>query len=263
MIPKEITRHHILKAIKEVNTGGIPKGRNSKKFALEFNGNYYPPKYIISLANKYANGKELSSQKFGGGSESNNFLKSLQFKIRPYLPSKKDPKQTAQKKKPSSLGKLRHNERCPKCKKRIKELLEIIYGNVIESFSFGVGVQPEDFKKSKYTEALKSIFKALQIRRGFKEFVKVKKLPPCDLYIPFPGFLVEMDESQHFSSSRAATLSHYPKSLKIGFKKNKWIKQCIEINAKDNNPPYREEQRTWYDTLRDFLPAFKGLHPTV
>ncbi|HIP84417.1 MAG TPA: hypothetical protein EYH15_02895 [Methanothermococcus okinawensis] len=27
-----------------------------KEVSLEFNGRYYPPKYVISLANKYANG---------------------------------------------------------------------------------------------------------------------------------------------------------------------------------------------------------------
>ncbi|HPU23972.1 MAG TPA: hypothetical protein PL149_07445 [Candidatus Kapabacteria bacterium] len=35
------------------------------------------------------------------------------------------------------------------------------------------------------------------------------------------------------------------------------------FNAKDNDPIYRDEQRAWYDTLRDFLPAIKGLKPTV
>lgn len=42
-----------------------------------------------------------------------------------------------------------------------------------------------------------------------------------------------------------------------------WINKCKEITAKDNNPYYRDEQRAWYDTLRDFLPLIKGLQPTV
>ena len=28
-------------------------------------------------------------------------------------------------------------------------------------------------------------------------------------------------------------------------------------------PPYRDEQRAWYDTLRDLVPSIKGLQPTV
>ena len=51
MIPQNIKKKHIIKAIEEVKKVGIPKGRGSKKFLLEFNGDYYPPKYIVSLAN--------------------------------------------------------------------------------------------------------------------------------------------------------------------------------------------------------------------
>ena len=81
MIPKNISREHVLKAIEEVKRSGIPEGRGSKKFLVEFNGIYYPPKYIISLANKYANGEELNPSEFSGGAESNNFLRALGFKI--------------------------------------------------------------------------------------------------------------------------------------------------------------------------------------
>ena len=67
MIPKNIKREHVIKAIEEIKRNGIPKGRNSKKFLLEFNGEYYPPKYVISLANKYANGEILDPAQFSGG----------------------------------------------------------------------------------------------------------------------------------------------------------------------------------------------------
>ena len=36
-----------------------------------------------------------------------------------------------------------------------------------------------------------------------------------------------------------------------------------EIHAHDNDPPFRDEQRAWYDTLRDFIPEMKGFLPTV
>lgn len=81
MIPKSIKREHIIKAIEEIEKNGVPKRRKSRKFFLEFNGRHYPPKYVISLANKYANGKELDPTKFGGGKETNNFLKNLGFNI--------------------------------------------------------------------------------------------------------------------------------------------------------------------------------------
>jgi len=41
------------------------------------------------------------------------------------------------------------------------------------------------------------------------------------------------------------------------------MRLCEKINAKDNDPPYRDEQRAWYDTLRDFLPSILGLNPTI
>jgi len=74
---------------------------------------------------------------------------------------------------------------------------------------------------------------------------------------------VEFDESQHFTNPRKITIEKYPADLGLGFSREKWIKLCEEINARDNNPPYRDEQRAWYDTLRDFLPAILGLKPTV
>ncbi len=57
MIPKNIKREHIISVIEEIKRDGIPKNRISKKFLLELNGKYYPPKYVVSLANKFVNGK--------------------------------------------------------------------------------------------------------------------------------------------------------------------------------------------------------------
>jgi len=67
MIPRNINRAHILKAIREIDGKGVPEGRGSKKFQLVHKGKHYPPKYTISLANKYANGVKLHSSQFGGG----------------------------------------------------------------------------------------------------------------------------------------------------------------------------------------------------
>ena len=36
-----------------------------------------------------------------------------------------------------------------------------------------------------------------------------------------------------------------------------------KLNKKDNDPPFRDEQRAWYDTLRDFAPIFLGIKPTI
>jgi hypothetical protein len=72
MIPENIKPEHILMAIKEVDNSGIPEERISDRYDLVYNEKTYPPKYIVSLANKYANNVELSS--FSGGNEVNSSL---------------------------------------------------------------------------------------------------------------------------------------------------------------------------------------------
>jgi hypothetical protein len=70
------------------------------------------------LANKYANGEELSPSEFSGGAESNDFLRALGFRI----VETKFPTRVVQltlkehKKAFSSLDHL--DERCPKCKEK-------------------------------------------------------------------------------------------------------------------------------------------------
>lgn len=80
-IPKNITREHIIKAIGYIDAYGVPERRESTKFDLEYNGRIYPPKYVITRANVYANGEELSSNLFSGGEETNSYLTRLEFKI--------------------------------------------------------------------------------------------------------------------------------------------------------------------------------------
>ena len=261
MIPKNIEREHIIKAIEEIKRNGVPKGRNSRKFLLEFDGEYYPPKYVISLANKYANGEILDSAQFSGGKETNDFLRNLGFNIIERSKAKKIIKPFSIKRE-RKLSNIHQGERCPKCKETIRKLLEKIYGRVEENYKFRVGTLPEDFKNTPYYSELKKIYEKLQ-NRGYRDFVKAKMLPNCDFFVPNPGFIVEFDESQHFTLQRKITLGLYPKNLELGFDKEKWIRLCEKINAKDNDPPYRDEQRAWYDTLRDFLPAILDLKPTV
>lgn len=157
----------------------------------------------------------------------------------------------------------RHSERCPKCKEIVKRLLEKIYGKVEINFKFDIGTQPDDFKNTPYYEPIRRIYTSLQNYRNQREFVKSKTLPHCDFFIPNHHLIVEFDETQHFTEPREITLKEYPDELKLGFDRERWIELCKRIRAKDNDPPYRDEQRAWYDTLRDFLPLKVGLKPTI
>jgi len=254
MIPPNISREHVLKALRKIEEEGIPPGRSSKKFNLIHNGKPFPPKYVISLANLFANGKKLNSEVFSGGQETNNYLMRLGFEI-------EGVKKDIIRKKVHIRAK--HSERCPECKKTVNDILRKLYGDVATNYRFDFGTRPEDFKYSSHYPVLRKIFERLQEYRNHKDFVRSEVLPHCDFFMKSAGFILEFDESQHFSIPRKISLDLYPEDMKLGFSRQKWTRLCEEIKAQDNDPAFRDEQRAWYDVLRDFLPMIKGLKPTV
>ena len=80
-IPKNINKDHVIEAIKRIDDEGVPERRNSTRFSLSYEGKYYPPKYVISIANIFANGEEYSPSLFSSGDETNKFLNNLGFII--------------------------------------------------------------------------------------------------------------------------------------------------------------------------------------
>jgi hypothetical protein len=64
MFPNNITKAHVLSAIKEINANGIPDSRQSTKYDLVHNHYKYPAKYVISIANKFSNNKFLDPSDF-------------------------------------------------------------------------------------------------------------------------------------------------------------------------------------------------------
>lgn len=81
MIPSNITRDHVLQAIQEIKDTSIPPQRESVNYDLIVEGKRYPPKYVISIANKYANGPELDSKLFDA-IEAKTFLPKLGFEVK-------------------------------------------------------------------------------------------------------------------------------------------------------------------------------------
>lgn len=156
-----------------------------------------------------------------------------------------------------------HNERCKDCKKRVKELIAALYGQVKENFDLDLPCRLEGYSGASIYESLNDIHTALQDHRGFEIFVKAKKLPRVDYFVPSSNLIVEFDESQHFTKPRGIALGLYPDNVKFGFPVQKWRELCHSLNKKDNDPPYRDEQRAWYDTLRDFAPMLTGAGKTV
>lgn len=79
-IPRNITKEHIEKAILEIKQSVIPAERLSVTYFLKVGNENLPPKYVISIANKYANGIELESKDFNA-IEAKNFLMKYKYVI--------------------------------------------------------------------------------------------------------------------------------------------------------------------------------------
>jgi len=253
LIPKNILSGHIVQALSCIDNEGVPKGRQGRKFTLRYKGAGYPPKYTVSRANLIVNRTHLDPDTFSGGDESNTFLINLGFEIfdietgAQILPD------------PHYLNIARSNahtndSRCSECKNTIIEMLRGHYGLVKLEHKFYLSTQLEDYKGLRCYPHLKKIYNALAAFRGFTGFNRAKSLKPCDIYLVEQDIVVELDELQHFSKARAIALDNYPPDLTTGFDRSRWISLAKSIDSKDPDPEDRDEQRAWYDTLRDFLP---------
>jgi hypothetical protein len=158
-----------------------------------------------------------------------------------------------------------NNTRCSQCKDTIKDMLRVIYGRIEEKKATGVPTSLNAYEGQPYYKNLKQIMASLEDYRGkqAKEFLGQKTLQRCDCFATGHNMIIEMDEAQHFTYPRYLSLQKYPENLKTGFDRKRYAQLCKIKNVKDNNPHFRDEQRAWYDTLRDFLPFIIGFKPTI
>ena len=69
-----ITKDQIIKAINEIDLNpSLRVGRASSTYDLVFNGKPYPPKLVVGIANRFANGIELKPNEFEGGENTQTF----------------------------------------------------------------------------------------------------------------------------------------------------------------------------------------------
>ncbi len=271
MIPKHITGAHIEEAIRLIMRGGMPPGRRSRGYCLATNGEHLPPKYTIALAHQVATGELLPSDRFSGGSESNQFLRRRGFAVIECDccgsvgdgPGAAVPRPTARRARTSPSRP--HSERCHACKIRVGELLERIYGACVPNHRFPWQTGLAAYAGTSIDPVLRDVAVVLEGYRGYGigTFVRTRMLAGCDYWVSDPGFIVEFDESQHFTRLRKLALAVYADGRPLGFAARRWLELCEQHDARDNNPPFRDEQRAWYDTLRDLVPSIMGLQPTV
>ena len=79
-IPKNIREEHIAQAIGDIDKNGYDSKFESRDYVLCFQDKFYPPKYVIRLANKFANGRELESSDFISH-DANRVLTKLGFTV--------------------------------------------------------------------------------------------------------------------------------------------------------------------------------------
>lgn len=122
------------------------------------------------------------------------------------------------------------------------------------------------------TTAMHAIFEALG---GIEADVAAKRktaLPGDFLHVE-SGVFVEVDESQHFTSFRLATLDLYPTATPLGFDLDAYRRLCHEWAPRSDRyrrdkaaigfgPGGRQRQRAYNDSLRDLVTPALG-HPPV
>ena len=271
MIPELITKTDIVEALGRIVRDGIPSRRRARGYCLVADGKHFPPKYTIALAHQVATGESLNPNQFSGGVESNHFLRRRGFNVfscdcggSGHDHRAASVSAPSEGKRPASAS-TRHSERCRACKTRVRELLERIYGTCQPNRRLRWQTSLAAYEGTLIEPALRNVAEALATYRGFSsgEYVRSGVLAPCDFWVPHPGFIVEFDESQHFTSPRRLALCAYANEHPLGFSPQHWIALCAHHDAKDNDPPFRDEQRAWYDTLRDLVPLLEDLQPTV
>jgi hypothetical protein len=232
------------------------------------NGKSYPAKFIRGLAYRLATGVELDpSRDYSGGAETVRFFQRLGLAVqygtsiipgRPAETATTRPTPSTQPEsppleQPSAAPAQRRQE--PQ-KEALAALLKRRFVAVEREATFPWLTVP---RPDQMGGTISAIFRALQGMRGYSNFATFGKPLCCDFYVPGERLVIEYDERQHFTVQRAKSLELYPPDLALGFNRGEWLTVCRTIHATDPTPPYRDEQRAFYDSLRDILAARNGV----
>jgi hypothetical protein len=227
---------------------------------LIFGDRRYPAKFIRGLAYKIAAGEVPNpSTDYSGGMETARFFLNRGFNVE-YRGTVMRATQPRELGPCVSLPRSTHNHgerktRADAQRKALRNLLEQLFGSVQTEAVFDWLVVPQ---RREMDQTLSEIAEVLASIRGYSDFFVPGEYLRCDFFVPENKLIIEYDERQHFTLARAAALSHYPANLPIGFDRNVWLSACETIRASDQTPSYRDEQRAFYDSLRDILASRRG-----
>ena len=249
---------HVHQACELYDSGTFVPKRAAKSTFLIVNDKTYRAKFIRGLAYRQATGVDLDPNRdFSGGAETIRFFECLGLSTRHDAISEPAtsaavPVPTSAVEKPPSASK-EHRE--PQ-KRALAKLLRQRFGTVETEAEFPWLTVPA---QAEMDDAIDCIFNALKAMRGFTEFITPGKSLRCDFFVPGERLIIEYDERQHFTEPRARALELYPADVQLDFDQEKWITACRTIKATDPTPPHRDEQRAFYDSLRDILASRNGV----
>ncbi len=230
----------------------------SRSTFLVYNGHKLPAKHIRGMAYEVATGIRVSKEDYSGGQPTIRFFEERGFEMLYTTKLKKKVSVLPVKKKlEEPISKSVKEKR----KYTSKDYLQKVALEEIMNDYFQENAQKEkSFEWSSNfpdNDILVSIKDALVKYRGHT-FVSKKQFLKFDYVYEKAKVIIEFDEKQHFTLPRSLTFDFYPSEYKFGFDIKKWKLTSKLTNAKDNSPVYRDEQRAYYDSIRDVMAVENG-----
>ncbi|MCM4171861.1 EVE domain-containing protein [Arenibacter sp. TNZ] len=266
MIPNNITKEHLVRAIEEIDKDGIRKGRHSSTYDIAYNGKNYPPKLVISIANRHANGKELEAKDFVGGKGTDAFdlLEKEGFEII----QKKDPIQSIIEKYKKHIALTQLKNEVYKWE-AIKEFQGRPFTNAVD---FGEEIKAVDHKNLVYAMS-KAVLKQLakekpeELRNIFK-FLFNDNLELRERVIYFNKETLKLyrglgETLSHHQDERsiAAYLTYYNPIKYTFYKSSFYKKYCKLIGVKEakKNEKYVHYLSLVDDFIKEYIESDSSL----
>lgn len=252
-----VTVDHVCEACKLYDTGDIHPKRAARSTFLHLDNRIYPAKFVRGHAYFLATGIKLDpNREYSGGQETVRFFSKLGLRTssgdRP-ANEVSTPLPTTIRKSVSHSPMLKRKYEPQK--QALLEILKERFGTVTCESTFPWLKVPD---RNDLDGPLAEILQALEEMRGHSDFLNTGHRLQCDFVVPHERIIVEYDERQHFTMQRQKSLEFYPSDVELGFDKNEWMASCAALRATDSSPQYRDEQRAFYDALRDIYAVHNG-----
>ena len=241
-----ILPNHVSQAIESYLSGNFKHAPAKSAFLLH-KGKRLPAKYILRLAFKEATGTLPHPETLTGGKASVRVLQNLGFETiydKPISNKSRNPVKSLRR-------------------EALRKVLSAKWGKVETEKRFSEICVPDLVNRHTIPFPLNQILNNIEAHRNIHIRGRKNLALAFDFYLPQVDLVIEFDERQHFTPLRAASLRAYPKDSLLGFDKKRWAQLSDEIRAGDNSPIYRDEQRAFYDSIRDIMATKIGLKPVV